>query len=113
MTVREPISMFYHDVDPSVAAKAVADLQTHALSAFETPFSAPAWEDKVFEGRRAYIKCDADSAVPPFVQDLLLNGSGVDWNIRQLDMAHSPFLKAPDVVGEVVNELVEGFAKLA
>lgn len=111
MTLNDPIGIFYHDVEPSIAADAVSKILPHAYSSITTPLPAPAWAEKAFDGKRAYIKTSLDSCVPPFAQDLMCDHSGVEWDVRTMDTAHSPFLVQPENLRDMVLNIMDGFTK--
>lgn len=54
----------------------------HALLAFETKPSAPAWADPGFEKRRAYVRTANDACNPAFLQNIWIEKSkaGVENN---------------------------------
>lgn len=69
-----------------------------------------AWKDDGYNGRRAYVRCLQDIAIPIAVQDHFVERSGVDWIVKTLDASHSPFLSMPDVVAADVGDIVGRFA---
>lgn len=69
-----------------------------------TPSGPPAWADAVFDGRRAYIKCGQDNAIPLFVQNIMTDMSGVSWEELLLeDASHSPFLTHQEAILKFVD----------
>ncbi|PNP52199.1 hypothetical protein THARTR1_07408 [Trichoderma harzianum] len=102
---------FYHDVSPELARTVMATLTSQsALSAQSKP-AAIGWLDDVYDGRRAYIRCLQDGAVPLAAQDGMLAQSGVEWIIKSLEASHSPYLSMPDELTRVVAETIAEFAK--
>lgn len=72
----------------------------------ETGSPPTAWPDSVYDGRRAYIKCGQDKAIPVFAQDMMVKFSGVSWHELLLeDAGHSPFLTHTEAVAKFVDEL--------
>ena len=50
--------------------------------------------------------CTLDNAIPPFVQELMMKQSGVQWDVQAFDTGHSPFLSQPEeltawTIGEI------------
>jgi hypothetical protein len=111
LDVPEPVGVFYADVPESIAFEAAAQLRPHSTNALMSPSPPPAWVDPEFSGRRAYIRCSEDKAVPAFLQDLMVQRSAVEWVIREFDTSHSPFLSRPAELAECLVGLVEGFAR--
>lgn len=83
----------------------------HSELALKTASSAVGWNDKVYDGRRAYIRCLQDKALPIGIQDHLISRSEVEWVVKSLDSSHSPFLSMPGELTRVVEEIVEEFVK--
>jgi hypothetical protein len=101
----------YGDVDPVLRPKMEAAMIPHALAAFETPASAPAWAEPSFDGRRAYIRTLKDQCNPLFVQDMWLEQSGVVWDTADLDTSHCPFISRPAEVAKISLGFFEKWAK--
>ncbi|RYP55408.1 hypothetical protein DL769_010194 [Monosporascus sp. CRB-8-3] len=57
LAVIEPaMDVLYNDCDPALSMELDKYMYPHALLAFDTKATAPAWADKGFNGRRAYIR---------------------------------------------------------
>jgi hypothetical protein len=86
-------------------------LKTQAHASFITPSPAPAWKDEVFNGRRAYIKCQKDNAIPHIAQDMMTKLSGLEWQELNLNASHSPFLSHGDQMLKFIDERAEEWAR--
>jgi len=91
----------YGDVDPVLKPKMEAAMIPHALAAFETAATAPAWAEIAFDGRRAYIRTLNDQCNPIFAQDMWLEKSGVQWDTVDMMASHCPFISRPADVAEL------------
>ncbi|TVY50480.1 hypothetical protein LCER1_G006878 [Lachnellula cervina] len=87
-------------------------LLPHAMNVFETPSPPPAWQEPGFEGSLAYLRCVQDKAVPVFVQDMMMEKTGVEWIVGDIDTSHFPFLSRPSEVTEVLTKWPEMFSKV-
>ena len=76
---------------------------------FNSPAETVHYQDAEYNGRRVYLHTTQDQALPPFAQDLFVNGSGVAWNVVQLDTSHSPFLSIPEKLADIVQEEIQAF----
>ncbi|KAF7561473.1 hypothetical protein G7046_g2660 [Stylonectria norvegica] len=109
--VENPEDVFYNTVIAPLVQPAVKQLKQQALAAFISPSPPPAWTDEVFNGRRAYVKCHEDHAIPYIAQDMMVSLSGLDWQVLSLeDAGHSPFLTRVDTVGKFVDERAREWA---
>ena len=97
----------YNDADPALAPQLEAAMIPHALRAFETPAGAPAWAEKEFDGRRAYIRTLEDHCNPLVLQDKWREESGVGWETVSLNTSHCPFISVPERVAEVTVGFIE------
>ncbi|KAL7937858.1 hypothetical protein V8C35DRAFT_290112 [Trichoderma chlorosporum] len=108
---RNQIETFFHDVSPELAKSVVATLTSQSAQSFLSKPAAIGWADKAYDGRRAYVRCVQDGALPIAAQDGLVAQSGVEWIIKSLESSHSPFLSMPDELAGVVAEIVAEFAE--
>lgn len=84
----------------------------HAYAAFETKSTPPAWEDKGFDGRRAYVRTLDDCCNPSFVQDMWRERTGVHWDVAELKAGHMPFISQPKELAVEIGKFVDGFLAL-
>lgn len=106
-----PIQTFYTDVPEHVATKASLDVLDQSLAIFHAPSGPICYGTKHFDRRRVYIHTSQDETLPPFVQDLYVEKSDVEWVVRKIDAAHSPFLSQPERLGELAVGIVKGFVE--
>ena len=93
--VREPVTRFFADVDPAVAADAAARLTTQTVASFTAALTAAAWHDIP----STYLACTADRAIPVEAQRQMAQRAGT---VHTLETSHSPFLAAPELVADLV-----------
>jgi hypothetical protein len=97
----------YGDADPAVKPQVEAAMIPTALSAFETPATAPAWAESTYDGRRAYIRTLDDQCNPSFLQDIWLTKSNVKWNIVDMKTSHCPFISRPEETANLALGIFE------
>lgn len=106
------MSVLSADVEPSIAQAHAAEIVPHATLAFKSPSPTPAWTDAAaFQGRLAYLICTEDRAVPKFGQEAMMQGTGQDWIVKELQGSHNaPFLsnKTQEAV-DAVDSFVDAF----
>jgi hypothetical protein len=106
--VIDPImSILYNGVDPACETELQAAMIPHALAAFETAATLPAWAESAYDGRRTYIRTLDDQCNPLFVQDLWIQSTSLTWEIKDMKTGHCPFINKPEEVAEIVRDLVE------
>lgn len=96
LSVRDAAEIFYNDVPTGLRNAAVAELLPQARRSAETVCGAPAWADAIFDGRRAYVLCALDKAIPMAGQNHMIQQSGVEWDLKTLYTGHAPFLSRPE-----------------
>ena len=110
MCIASPaIEAFFHDVDEHTASRLASALVPHAMLALESPAPPPAWAETAYEGKRAYLKCLLDRALPPFIQDKFVKDSGVIWDVREIDAGHEPHLSQLEKVDGMIVDFEEAF----
>ncbi|MCJ1296402.1 hypothetical protein MMC34_007968 [Xylographa carneopallida] len=106
-----PKAVFYADVPSPADSIAISQLRLQSAASLGSPSPPPAWADAVFDGRRGYVICTEDQAIPAAVQKMMVQGSGVDWAVRTMRAAHSPFLSDPKQLRDLVVGLVQEFER--
>jgi len=109
LDVEDPTTVFYHDVPTEKAAQAVSALKVHSQAALSSPSPPSAWADEVYNSRRGYIRATEDRTIIPIAQEMMVKFSGVEWNEKEMNTSHSPFLTKPQEVSDIVLEMVAGF----
>ena len=98
------IEYFYDDCDSAIAIELNDLLVPQAVSAFATIASQPAWAQDAFQGRRVYVRHLRDKAISLGKQDLMIKESGVEWETRDIDAAHSAWASKPDDLVGIIAE---------
>ncbi|KAI8944589.1 Alpha/Beta hydrolase protein [Xylaria longipes] len=108
--IEPAMEILYNDCEPDPELD--KSMTPHALQAFETRASAPAWQDRGFNGRRVYIRTVDDHCNPSVIQDAWIEKSGVNWNVVNFKTGHMPFISQPEAVAAQVVKLVDEVMKL-
>ena len=108
----DPKPPLYQDVSPDLANAAVLSATSPCLTSFRSPCPAATWDAEHFKGRCAYIRTGNDRAVPHEVQNMMLQGTGQEWIIRDVDTGHSPQLAAPEKLCGIILELAKRFEEM-
>lgn len=104
--VHDTINMFYHDVEPSLAAEAASKVLPHANKCFSTPTKHAGW--KPF--RCAFVITTEDHVAPAAMVRWMLGEMFKDtevkarWDVHELASSHSPFLSMPEKCVEIVEK---------
>ncbi|KAK7227933.1 hypothetical protein V2G26_000103 [Clonostachys chloroleuca] len=113
LSVIEPaMDILYNDCDVALAPELEATMTPHSTLAFETPPTAPAWADAAFDGRRTYVRTSEDCCIPPGLQDMWLEKTGVEWDVVHLKAGHMPFISMPKELAEQLVKSAKGFLEL-
>jgi hypothetical protein len=103
------MDILYNDCDRALEPEFNRLMQPHALRAFETPATAPAWAESAFDGRRAYVRTLDDCCNPSSLQDLWLEKSKVEWEVVDFRTGHMPFVSQPRALAEQIVKFIDGF----
>ena len=102
----------FNDVAPAHAAVAAISAMAQGLSSFTSPCPGASWDSDEFKGRVAYIRTAQDHTIPAPVQQMMLDGSGVQWLLRDIDSGHNAQISRPEELVGVVVGLAEVFEGL-
>jgi pimeloyl-ACP methyl ester carboxylesterase len=93
--------LFFHDVPPDTAARAVGRLRPQSYRFMNEPSPLVAWPDVASD----YIVCRDDRAVnPAWGRSAARERLGVE--AVEIDGGHSPFLTRPAELAEVIDALI-------
>ncbi|ROV88133.1 hypothetical protein VMCG_10423 [Cytospora schulzeri] len=107
--IEPAMDILYNDCDRALTAELESQMKPHAYLAFETKASAPAWADKGFDGRRAYVRTVEDCCNPSFVQDMWLEKTKVKWDVVDFKTGHMPFESQPEALAGQIVKFTKGF----
>ncbi|OAL07687.1 hypothetical protein IQ06DRAFT_208888 [Phaeosphaeriaceae sp. SRC1lsM3a] len=103
------IPTIYPDVPSALAESAASSVIPQGMHAFHTPIPKTSWANEEYKGRVACIRTTKDQAIPIEAQQEMLEESGVEWIVRDVESGHSPQMSAAEelvgIVGEVVGIL--------
>ncbi|EME40511.1 hypothetical protein DOTSEDRAFT_157259 [Dothistroma septosporum NZE10] len=83
-----------------------------AYLCFTTAVGPPAWAEKGYKDRLAYIHTRDDLVNPPFAQDMWVEGSGVHWQTADMNTSHAPYYSQPEQLAEWIFKFSEDFREL-
>jgi hypothetical protein len=95
--ITEPVELLYGDVDPDFAQQAVAQLGLQAFAAVTQPLTEAAWRHHP----STYIICEANSALPSFVQEMMAKRAE---RVRRIQSSYSPFPSQPAELAALIRE---------
>jgi pimeloyl-ACP methyl ester carboxylesterase len=91
-----PVTMFYNDVAPDVAAEAVRQLVPQTVRSWSEGVRTAGWRTIP----ATYVLCEKDQALPPAMQEKFALRAG---SLYRLASGHSPFLSMPGELADVLD----------
>ncbi|KAK2024225.1 alpha/beta-hydrolase [Colletotrichum zoysiae] len=101
---RDPISMFYADVESSLAAKAAAALCPQPGKTFQDKSGFEPWNEAFEMG---YIFAENDQAIPLDKQIDMSSQFPASSFTATLTAGHSPFLSMPESLGKTIQQAAQ------
>jgi pimeloyl-ACP methyl ester carboxylesterase len=101
-TPRDPIGMFYHDLEPTEAQYWTDRIRPSSYPNHRYPAYA-GWEDIP----TTYLICEKDQAIQPGYQERMISAAqsvGGKIEVVRCPLAHSPFLSNPRFVAELIRK---------
>lgn len=81
------------------------------MHAFDSPAPRAAWKEPEFAGKLTFIRCMQDHALPPFLQDMFMEKSGVEWKVKDIEASHSPFASKPEELVKIIVDSAQQFGQ--
>ncbi|EFQ34110.1 uncharacterized protein GLRG_09254 [Colletotrichum graminicola M1.001] len=100
----DPVSVFYGDVQPSLAAEAVAALLPMPFKTMTDKSGYEPWNNGFEMG---YIFAENDQAIPIELQKSMEAAFPASSFTATLNSSHSPFLSMPKALGDVLQQAAE------
>ena len=91
-----------------VAVSAIAQ----GMTSFTSPVPRATWDSDAYKGRVAFIRTLNDAAIPLQIQQMMLDGSGADWIVKDIESGHSPQISQPEKLTAILVDLAKGFEVL-
>ena len=82
------------------------------MTSFTSPAPRATWNSDAYKGRVAFIRTLNDAAIPLQVQQMMLDGSGTEWIIKDIESGHSPQISQPEKLLAILVSLAKGFEAL-
>lgn len=95
-----PMTVFYNDVDPETARRAVAELGYQSYASMTQPLTVTAWRTTP----STYVICEADNALPVAAQEAMATRAD---DVARLPTSHSPFLSQPAPLAALIRRSLE------
>lgn len=81
------------------------------MHAFDSPAPPAAWKEAEFAGKLTFVRCMQDQALPPFLQDMFMEKSGVEWKVKNIEASHSPFASKPEELVKILVDSAQQFGQ--
>ena len=106
------IPPLYADVPADHAKVVAAAAMAQGMTSFNSPIPRATWDSDACKGRIAYVRTTKDEAFPLQVQQMMIDGTGADWIVKDIDAAHSAQISQPEKLTTILVELAQGWEKL-
>lgn len=82
------------------------------MTSFTSPCPRATWDSDEYKGRVAFIRTLNDAAIPLPVQQMILDGTGVEWIVKDIGSSHSPQVSQPEKLATILVDLAKEFEAL-
>ncbi|KAJ4351214.1 uncharacterized protein N0V89_006553 [Didymosphaeria variabile] len=106
------IPPLYNDIAPAHAAVVAVSAMAQGMTAFTSPCPRASWDSEAYRGRVGFVRTTQDACIPVQVQQMMLDGTGVEWIVKDVESAHNAQISKPEELTRVLVELAEVFEKL-
>lgn len=107
-----PIPALFQQVPTTLAIAAAASAVPQGITSFNSPCPPTTWDSEHFKGRLAYVRARNDAMILLETQQAMIDATGVEWIVRDLESDHSPQLSTPEELVGILLELGGMFERL-
>ena len=99
----------YQDVSVELAEPVAVSAMAQGMTSFTSPVPRASWDSEDYKGRVAFIRTVNDAAIPLAVQQMMLDGTGIKWIVKDIESGHSPQVSQPESLAKIVVDLAKSF----
>ncbi|KAH7379145.1 hypothetical protein DE146DRAFT_626061 [Phaeosphaeria sp. MPI-PUGE-AT-0046c] len=103
------VGPLYQDVSEELQQVVADAAMAQGMTSFTSPVPRASWDSEEFKGSIAFIRTIHDAAIPLVVQQMMLDGTGAEFIVRDIESGHSPQLSQPERLTEILVELAKTF----
>jgi hypothetical protein len=103
------VGPLYQDVSVELAEPVAVSTMVQGMTSFKSPVPRALWDSEDYKGRVAFIRTVNDAAVPLAVQQMMLDGTGIEWIVKDIESGHSPQVSQPENLAKIVIDLTKIF----
>jgi hypothetical protein len=103
------VGPLYQDVPGDLAAVVAVSAMAQGMTSFTSPIPRASWDSDDYKGRIAFVRTVNDAAIPLAIQQMMIDGSGVEWIIEDMESGHSPQISQPEKLATILIELARTF----
>ncbi|PVH96098.1 hypothetical protein DM02DRAFT_688615 [Periconia macrospinosa] len=108
----ERVGPLYQDVAKDIVDVVAVSALSQGMTSFNSPCPRATWDSEEYEGRVAFVRTLNDAAIPLSVQQMMIDGSGVKWIIKDIESGHSPQLSQPETLTSILVDIAREFESL-
>jgi hypothetical protein len=106
------IPPLYADVPAGLAEVVATAAMAQGMTSFTSPVPRATYDNDAYKGRNAYIRTTKDACFPVEVQQMMIDGTGAEWIVKDIESAHSAQLSQPEKLKDILVDLAQVFEKL-
>ncbi|KAF1950531.1 hypothetical protein CC80DRAFT_598128 [Byssothecium circinans] len=106
------IGPLYQDVPKELVDAVAVAAMAQGMTSFTSPCPRASWDSDAYKGRVAFIRTLNDAAIPLPVQQMMLDGTGTEWIVKDIESGHSPQISQPEKLTALLVEIARKFETL-
>ncbi|KAF2825590.1 hypothetical protein CC86DRAFT_324076 [Ophiobolus disseminans] len=108
----ERVGPLYHDAPRELADVVAISGMAQGMTSFTSPVPRASWDSDDYKGRVAFIRTTLDPAIPLQIQQMMIDGTGVEWIVKDIESGHSPQISQTEKLVEILVDLSKTFEAL-
>ncbi|KAL8737028.1 MAG: hypothetical protein Q9181_002092 [Wetmoreana brouardii] len=106
-TIQDPRNVLYNDLDDAESDNLIRLLRPTSMHAFDTSAPPAAWAEPEYAGSLMFVHCMQDQALPPPLQDMFIERSGVQWTVKGIEASHFAFASKPEELVMMLRDFIQ------
>ncbi|KAL8729374.1 MAG: hypothetical protein Q9166_004767 [cf. Caloplaca sp. 2 TL-2023] len=106
-SIQGPRNVLYNDLDDTESDNLIGLLRPTSMRALDTSAPPAAWAEPEYAGSLAFVRCMQDQALPPPLQDMFVEKSGVQWTVKDIEAGHFAFASKPEELLKILRDFTQ------
>jgi hypothetical protein len=97
----------YQDVPAELTEVVAISALAQGMTSFTSPVPRASWDSDDYKGRVAFVRTVNDAAIPLLILQMMIDGTGVEYIIKDIESGHSPQISQLEKLASILVDLTK------